>query len=264
MGLQGYIGLGMSHVGLASPEFLRAMGWLGVFLALCLLLGKAWCGWICPFGLLSDWLTFLREKLGWRELRFKPTTIRRLRAIKWLLLGWLLVGPVLVNLGVLHPDFYLPFCQICPGKSLLPLFEGDARYLSVDLTNSVTIGLSITLIVGSGLAVAGMFWRKRFFCVFCPMLAILSLLRPLYALKLLKTPHLCGGCATCRRVCPMEVEEVYLERRPGKVQVQPQDCLGCGDCLACCASRNCLEFDFLGRRLIGSSARQARGEGLNP
>ncbi|MDR1546088.1 MAG: 4Fe-4S binding protein [Deltaproteobacteria bacterium] len=264
MGLQGYIGLGAKFAGLWSPEALRAAGWLAVFLALCLTLGKAWCGWVCPFGLLSDWLTFLRRKLGLRALQLSPRTLRGLGSVKYLLLAWLLIGPVLIRLGLLHPDFYLPFCQICPGKSLLPLFAGETRYLALDLTNPVTAGLSGALIVISAFMVAGMFWRERFFCLFCPMLAILHLLKPFYALKLLKNPSVCRGCAACRRVCPMEIEAVFLEKSPRRVQVQPAECLGCGDCLAHCASGGGLEFRFLGRRLIASSGRQARGEGLIP
>jgi polyferredoxin len=258
MGLQGYIGFGIKASALLGFEGLRALFWLVVFLALFFLLGRAWCGWVCPFGLLSDWLTIIRKKLGIAGLKLSQKTRKRLSPIKYILLAYLIIGPVLINMGLMHPDFYLPFCRICPGKSLLPLFVGDTQYLALDMTNSVTISLSAILVGVSGLMLAGMFVRERFFCLFCPMLAIFHILKPLAGLKLIKEPSLCHGCASCHRVCPMDIEEVWKSRQERKVQ--QDDCLGCGDCVSQCASESCLKISFLGKKLAGSKALAARSQ----
>jgi polyferredoxin len=258
MGLQGYIGFGLTVPQIWGFQGLRALFWLVVFIFLASALGKLWCGWVCPFGLVSDWLTAIRKRLGLSGITFSSEVRSRLAPIKYLLLAWLVLGPVLINLGILHPDFYLPFCQICPGKSLLPLFEGESRYLTVELTNNITIGLSVALMAISGLTVAGMFFKERFFCYFCPMLAIFRLLEPISILRLVKKPQFCQGCSTCHRVCPMDIDEVWHERKPGRVGAG--DCLGCTECLASCPAKKSLNLEFLGRALVSSSPDSARGD----
>ncbi|MDR0355386.1 MAG: 4Fe-4S binding protein, partial [Deltaproteobacteria bacterium] len=74
MGLQGYIGFGLTWTQLWGHQGLRALFWLFVFVVLASALGKLWCGWVCPFGLLSDWLTFLRKKLGLASWRLASLT----------------------------------------------------------------------------------------------------------------------------------------------------------------------------------------------
>ncbi|MDR1052228.1 MAG: 4Fe-4S binding protein [Deltaproteobacteria bacterium] len=257
MGLQGYIGFGLTWAQLWGYQGLRALFWLVVFAAAASLLGKLWCGFVCPFGLVSDWLTYLRRFLGVASLRLSRAARARLAPVKYFLLAWLALGPVLVNLGLLHPDFYLPFCQICPGKSLLPLFEGEAKYLTLELTNSVTLSLSVVLMAASGLTVAGSFFRERLFCVFCPMLALFNLLRPLALARIVKDPGLCQGCGACSRSCMMDMDELWLEREHDSGD--DGECLGCGGCVEACSSRGCLSLKFLGGTVVGSSPELARG-----
>ena len=102
-----------------------------------------------------------------------------------------------------------------------------------------------------------MFFKDRFFCLFCPLLALIHLLKPLTALRLAKAPHLCHGCGTCRRVCPMDIEDVYHEK--AKRDVQTLDCLNCGRCVEACAADRALGFRWLGLKLVGSSRRLALG-----
>jgi polyferredoxin len=156
----------------------------------------------------------------------------------------------------------LPFCQICPGKSLLPLFEGQTRYLTIEMTNAVTIFLSVALTAGSGFMVAGMFFRERFFCIFCPMLALFNILKPLAVVRIVKIPKFCSGCGACSRLCPMDIDELSQERIDGNKQ--RGECLGCGTCVEACAAEGCLHLAVLGRPLLSSSPALARGEKKRP
>jgi polyferredoxin len=183
--------------------------------------------------------------------------LRRLGRVKYGLLAYLALVPLLVTSGFLHPDFYLPFCNICPAKALMPLFAGEAKYLSLDMTNAVTTVFSASLLVISGAMLAGMFFKDRFFCLFCPLLALIHLLKPLTALRLVKDPGLCRGCGSCRRVCPMGIEEVYGEKE--KRDVQTLDCLNCGRCVESCAADRALGLKWLGLKLVESSRRLALG-----
>lgn len=257
MGLQGYIGFGLSTAALSISWLMTSIGWLLVFMILVAVLGKAWCGWVCPFGLLSDWLTALRRKLGIRERRIGVKTKNKLALIKYGLLAYLAIVPLLAGAGLLHEDFYLPFCNICPGKSLLPLFAGETKYLALNLNNSVTLGFSIALLIITGIMLAGMFFKERFFCIFCPMLALIHLLKPLTALRLVKLPTACIGCGNCRRVCPMDIEDVYREKI--STDVQSGECLDCAGCAETCPSDGALNLKFWRKNLFSSSRAYASG-----
>lgn len=257
MGLQGYIGFGMSTAALSLSWLLTSFGWLLVFILLVAVLGKTWCGWVCPFGLLSDWLTALRQKLGIRERQIAADTKNRLSLIKYGLLAYLAIVPLMVTTGLLHEDFYLPFCNICPGKSLLPLFAGETKYLALNLNNSVTFGFSLALLIITGGMLVGMFFKERFFCIFCPMLALIHLLKPLTALRLVKEPTACIGCGNCRRACPMDIEEVYLEKTSSDVQTD--ECLDCASCAESCPSNGALNLKFWRKKLFSSSRAYVSG-----
>jgi len=255
MGLQGVYGFGMGLDALRGAPLLTALGWLAAFVVATALLGKAWCGWACPFGLVQDWFTLARRKLGVRERVLSEKAKRRLAPVKYVLLAYLVAVPPLVTAKFLHQDFYLPFCNICPGKSLLPLFAGDPQYLALNLSNAVTMVFSALLLAVTGLALVGIFFKERFFCVFCPLLALIHLLKPVTALRLSKNVEACTGCGNCRRACPMDVAEVQRER--ARADVQTGECLDCARCAESCAADGAVGLRWLRLSLFSSSRRYA-------
>ncbi|MDR2528659.1 MAG: 4Fe-4S binding protein [Synergistaceae bacterium] len=261
MGFQGSIGFGMTLVQATGVGLLKALGWLTLFVLSVAFLGKAWCGWLCPMGLLQDWMTSIRRELGIRETLLFPKTLRRLSYIKYGLLLCMAVIPLLVTAGALHRDFYLPFCKICPGKTLLPLFEGKTLYFNINFDNDIRFWYSAALTSITGFMLAGMLLRERFFCVFCPMLAIIHILKPLTALRLVKRPESCIGCGSCRRACPMQIEVVYRERVSSDVQAD--ECLGCAECVKACPSDDALFLSFFRRRIFSASRARAAGLGTS-
>jgi polyferredoxin len=251
MGLQGYIGFGMSWGTVTGFGGLIALFWFGVFVFLVALFGKLWCGWVCPFGLIQDWMTALRRKLGVRERQIAPPLRRQLALIKYGLLVYIAAIPPLITMNLLSDSFYLPFCNICPGKSLLPLFAGETRYLALNFDNGVTLAFSLALLIITGIMLVGMFFKDRFFCVFCPLLALIHILKPITALKLFKAPEVCTGCGNCRRICPMDVEEVYRQRTSN--DVQSDECLDCVRCAESCPADGAIGLRFLKFKLFLSS-----------
>jgi polyferredoxin len=149
--------------------------------------------------------------------------------------------------------------MFCPGKPLLPLFVGETRHFALDMTNWATLLITASSVTVTGACLAAMFVRPRFFCTFCPMLALIHILKPITPLQLRKSPDLCHGCGTCQRVCNMDVERVCTEKTA--VDVQTGDCINCGDCVASCCADNALSMKFAGKTVIASSQRLALGIG---
>ncbi|MDR3076406.1 MAG: 4Fe-4S binding protein [Synergistaceae bacterium] len=251
MGLQGYIGFGMGVAVARGTGLIIALGWFALFVLLVAVFGKLWCGWICPFGLIHDWFSSVRRFFGIRERILSPEAKGRLAFIKYGLLACIAVVPLLTTMGVLHEDFYLPFCSICPGKSILPLFAGETRYFSLNFDNAVSLGFSIALMTVTGMTLVGMFFKERFFCIFCPLLALIHILKPVTALRLVKSTSSCTGCGNCRRACPMDIEKVYREKL--SCDVQGEECLDCGRCIESCPSDSAIGLCFAKLRLYFSS-----------
>ncbi|MDR0548189.1 MAG: 4Fe-4S binding protein [Deltaproteobacteria bacterium] len=226
-----------------------------IFSILVVILGKSWCGWLCPFGLIQDWITRLRRKLGIRESEIILKKKEKLTVIKYILLAYLIIMPILAGLGVLPFDFILAFCNICPAKALMPLFAGDAQYIALDTSTRVALGFSLALLAITASMLIGMFFKDRFFCLFCPMLALLNFYKKLYVLKLAKEPLACHGCGNCRRTCSMDNETVYRERV--KSDVYDTDCMGCFKCVEGCAADKSLQVKVGPLKVFTSSRRYA-------
>ncbi len=237
----------------ASVWGLRALGMFLGFFILTVVLYKAWCGWICPFGTLQDWITSLRKKLSIRESQFSWKLRDRLKPVKYVLLALLIIIPVLIANAGLHRDFGLPFCQICPAKPLMSLFEGNLKNLAIDITNPITTIMTLLSVVFAGGFLVGMFFKDRFFCIFCPMLALISLFDKFGFIRLKKRVDDCTGCGNCQRVCPVNIRQVHLEKE--KEEVLTSDCILCLKCVEACPQDNALSVKFLKKTLFSSSRK---------
>jgi polyferredoxin len=245
-------GLQMPLAALAGGLGLQALIMFGLFVILTLLGGKIWCGWLCPFGLVQDWLSMLRQRLGIPEAQMTWAWRDRLRVMKYLLLAYLLIVPLLIAHAGLHSDFSLPFCQICPAKPLMPLFVGDTSHLALNSTNAITLTFSILSVTIAAFMLVGMFFKERFFCIFCPMLAIIHLLQKIIPLNLTKKQPTCLACGNCSRICPMDIRRVHEDRK----DVQDEDCLLCLNCVESCPSDKTLNLTIFGKTIVSSARRR--------
>ncbi|MBU1194361.1 MAG: 4Fe-4S binding protein [Proteobacteria bacterium] len=240
-----------------SSAFVHVLWPFALFLILFLPLSKLWCAWLCPFCLFQDWITLIRKRLHIREFSMSRQVRNRLKPVKYILLALLILIPLAIaNLG-LHPDWGLPFCQICPARPILPLFTGNVSNFHIDMTNSVTIGFTATAMILTGVFLAGIFFKERFFCVFCPLLALMHLFKKLSPFRFEKNVHACTGCGNCEQMCPVDIADVHLEKgknhMPGAVDVLTQDCLGCMNCVESCPVDNALVFKWFDFKIFSSS-----------
>jgi MauM/NapG family ferredoxin protein len=235
-----------------------------ITLAVTIVLGRVFCGWFCPFGVLHQIMTWLRSRT--RKGRPHHELSSPWQRAKYLVLIALLIMALFGAqwIGVLDP-FSMLYRSLV--TAVLPAFQwiieaganaiydadphlGDA-HLS-DLTDvvyeSATDHLfagARQLFTGAGLIFAIFvatlllnFWRPRFWCRYvCPLGALLGLFARRSMLRLQQEDSACNDCGLCSINCPAAAQP---EERGAWLQ---DECFGCWNCVASCKQGG-LEFAF--------------------
>jgi formate hydrogenlyase subunit 6/NADH:ubiquinone oxidoreductase subunit I len=224
---------------------------LGTFLALFVLLNKAFCGWLCPVGFFQELMGMVGQKLGVRRLESVPEgTVKRVRPVKWLLLaGLVFIIPLLAGMGLFSHDFGSPYCSICPSRILTTVANGDLGQVFVDTSSGGALLLSVIGTFLFGLMAALAMRLRQPFCRICPMLAMHAAVRKLGFARLVKEAKpRCEKCGLCAKACPMDIREVATEMK--KKDVTFADCTLCGRCVEFCPDKDVLAIKYLGFRLF--------------
>jgi len=226
------------------------------FIGLFLVINKAWCGYVCPLGTLQDWITKLRSLLGVKYSRYDELSFKRLKIIKFVLLFLLVIIPLgmsnsLFGLPLLSHDLGAPFCQICPGRVITPLFIGDISQVTIDFTNTTTMVMSTLGILVLALFFVGSYFKKRFFCFFCPMSALHSLFSRIGFLRLNKKGENCTRCGNCYRVCDVGITAIADDLE--HTFMVKDDCMMCLKCVEACPENDCLKATFLSMPVYSST-----------
>lgn len=219
------------------------------FAGLFLLANKAWCGFVCPLGTLQDWLIKLRRQLGFRAGRYSEPAFQRLKNIKYILLALLILIPMamgnaIAGLPTLNHDFAVPFCMICPGRTVLPIFSGDFSQLAIDFSSKTKMTLTALGMAVTGLFFTGSLVKNRFFCLFCPMSAFHYIFSKAAFLRLRKDGGKCTRCGNCYRACDVGIRAIADDVE--SANIIKDDCMMCLKCIEACPEEGCLTADFLG------------------
>lgn len=208
--------------------------WALYFLT-AMLLGRAACGYFCPFqGLQLIW-----EKVADRPLK----RVRYLRATKYALWAAWVGGVVAVAVAV-------------GGWTRVDLLYKTPTGISLDSVGNLFMYYTLV-----GITLAPMALGRRGFChYFCPfsgyMIAGSKLGRALKvpALHLEANPSKCEECRSCERACPMSLPVTDMVKRNS---LDETECLLCGSCVDGC-KRGVLRYAF-GRSRTVAGSRGSRG-----
>jgi ferredoxin-type protein NapH len=224
---------------------------LFLIVALMFLAGRLWCGWVCPFGVLSDLLSWLRKLCGLDHKLLSRRWRDGLVVTKYLLLFLSLGISLLATLPALAASkgsLLLPFCQMCLGKFASPLLS----FATVCWTNwrdPITSTLSVLGLGALALFLIG-FGVRRLYCRICPIGGLTALFNRIGVVALQKDSARCTRCGSCARVCPVDNLTVYEGRV--RQQVTACECTLCLRCVESCPEPRCLSFTFAGKRVVGS------------
>jgi polyferredoxin len=213
--IYGWLGcpVGMIRNSLTMHEF----PWipLAIVLGIGVLVGRFFCGWICPIGLLQD----LLHKIPSRKFPVPRWTT-------WIKYP-VLAGSVFAAAWTLGGDSPWFFCNFCPTagvqvvlpaaimeRDVLKLFEQPAKFAS-----------TLAMLLG---AVA----LSRPFCkILCPIGALVAITNKIMPWKLHLNGNSCIHCRKCERSCPMDLP--VMKHQDAAVSRDPE-CILCHECKSAC------------------------------
>jgi NAD-dependent dihydropyrimidine dehydrogenase PreA subunit len=225
------------------------------FFAFFFVIGKAFCGWVCPLGTLQELIGRIGRRFNLPLRRFEAGDlgrVQRVRPVKWLLLlGLVFLLPLLAGLGVAPHSLGNPYCDICPSRIATTLLTGNTEQLAIRGNDPVSFGLGAiaNLLVGFTL-VAALALRQPF-CRICPMLAFNALFQRLSPLRLVKRSKAsCGKCRICSDACPMDIVEISEHENRKAFH---EDCTLCGRCSEYCPQDGLIALQWGPVKLFSSS-----------
>jgi ferredoxin-type protein NapH len=170
---------------------------------LALALGPVLCGWLCPFGLLSEGVDRLRRRPRW-----DPAAHVRLRVPR---------AVVLAAVFALSALCALPLGALLQGPRAVTVAVLEGLYLGA-------VSPFAASVLGTLLALDLLLPRRLFCRALCPAGSVANLLRTPFTLRV---AHAAGRCrctgdAACLTRCPWGVDP----RRAARFD-------GCASCLAC-------------------------------
>jgi polyferredoxin len=204
----------------------------GAVLLLAVAARGAFCGWVCPFGTLQEWLyaasTWLQRHIrplgrgvkalkAWAgaqsvrrfDQRGAPTLIQRidhwLRALKYVVLAWILLGAA--GYG------FLVFRDYDPWAALITITE-------LELTGGLIV-LAVVL-------VAALFVERPWCRYACPLGAVIGIASKASPLHIQRNGPACAGCALCNTACPVGIP---VDTR---TDITDASCIMCLRCVDAC------------------------------
>ncbi len=199
---------------------------VGLLIFFGALLGRAVCGFLCPFGFLQELLH--RIPFPRRLRRFRGELL--LRKLKYLILALLVVLPLFFALTPF-------FCKyLCPAGTLAGVLLALADTAVRPLLGGLFAWKAAVLLALAALSL--LIWRP--FCKYlCPLGAIYGLFNRFALYRGELDAGKCVRCGKCAAVCRMGVEPTE--------NVNSAECIRCGDCARACPT-DAIRMGFLTKR----------------
>jgi polyferredoxin len=199
-----------------------AMFLLVAFLLISIFFRKAFCGWLCPIGLISEALwKFGKKLLKWNWDLPRSVDVP-LRSLKYILLALFVYAVGGLSAAAIDAFQSSPYGLVADIK-MLHFFE------------FLTATAAITLVALSVLSI----FVKNFWCRYlCPYGALVGLASVFSPAKVFRDTERCIDCAKCTQACPALLKVDHL------ITVRSAECTGCMECVAVCPAEGALQMSF--------------------
>jgi polyferredoxin len=201
---------------------------LVAFLAITLLLRKAFCSWLCPVGTVSEALWKLGRRFLGRRLAVPHWLDWVLRAPKYLLLGFFLWAATSLSVEGIRAFLDSPYGLVADVK-MLDFF----RHMGA--ATGIVLGL---------LAVSSLLVQNPWCRYLCPYGALHGLVSWFSPVRIRRDARTCIDCAKCTKACPARLA-VDVRR-----SIASPECTGCLECVAACPVRGALAISITRRRRL--------------
>ncbi|MHB8863708.1 MAG: 4Fe-4S binding protein [Pirellulaceae bacterium] len=198
---------------------------LGGVLAATLLLRRAFCGYICPIGTISEWLHSVARRMGVRKLHVSRKWDRLLRLCQY--------GVLAIVLALTYRAGELIFRGFDPCYALLSQHGED-----------ITVWAYIT---SGAIVIASMLIILPFCRWLCPLAAVLNPFSRFGWTAVHRDSDSCHACGRCARHCPMQIP---VDKLP---EVIVSRCISCLECVDVCPAPR------FGQRALRWGPRWPRG-----
>lgn len=196
---------------------------IGQIILVGILSGRAVCGWLCPYGFLSDIFNKLPGKriklnLKWSYIKYPFLAIFLISSISYFFKD---KSDILFYCSFLCPvGFYYGVLEYALTTGLKGMIK-DFPFLHYMLIYHFFIGALV--IIGS-IKLGG-----RFFCkYFCPLGTVYGLFAKISVFNIRLNSNKCNGCGNCTKVCPMNISIL------NQGFVSKSNCILCGRCRRVC------------------------------
>jgi len=248
---------------IATHALYRGLLWSLVILLPTLLLGRFFCGWICPMGTLQHFVGNMPSEAKRGKQRIEANRYKRWQTIKYVVL---IVGLVAAAFGSMVIGWLDPFSLLVRsiGLSILPAFDyamrsaltlleqshtawirgfaaGTHAVLSVlvldarqaHFAQALVLGVLFLAILAASLRVTRLWCRSL-----CPLGALLGAVSRWSVLGLHKDAERCNNCNRCLLHCQGGDDPM------GGAPWRKAECLMCMNCVGSCPE-HALAFRFL-------------------
>jgi polyferredoxin len=238
-----------------------------VLVAVTLLMGRVFCGWICPFGAINHFVSWLkRRKINKKKYKIEIDKFNPWNKWKYWLLSGLLVASlfsvqvsgIFDPLSIIIRSFAIAVNPVI--NFILRSFFDAIYFLGFDPLTSVTepvydflkenylsfnqpqfTNASLIFLIFLGILLLNLI-RFRFWCRYlCPLGALLGIVGRRNLLQL-KVSNQCTGCNQCTKQCPAAADP--QAKKGGKEHYwRPSECFYCWNCVSTCPT-NALSFKW--------------------
>jgi polyferredoxin len=193
----------------SNPHAIAAM--IGLWLALTIVMGKAWCAYGCFFGGIEEGFAAVRKRPWMRKI--DP----RLRLVPWAVL----VAVVLLSWALMEPVY----CTwLCP-------FKAVTEFPAVrSVETAIQFGVFILLFLGLVVALPYLTKKRTQCAFFCPFGAFQSLFDKVNIFEIRVDREKCTSCNACQTACPT----LAISKESVKEGRTLMSCMKCGGCVDVC------------------------------